>query len=150
MCKVFLFTPGTIEDCVSNLRFFIYILSLFVNTFSDGNLLIIAPGGVREALFSSADRYELMWGTFNYWRNCLTRILGQRMGFAKVILGANVVSKKCGNFICKLIFYFSLWYRCLLRTAEMPSGHLDGGENYLDGSTRRQDSLSVPFMEVFQ
>lgn len=62
MCKVFCFTPGTVDDCIESLR--------------QGNLLIIAPGGVREALFSSTDRYEIMWG--------------DRMGFAKVVKGANV------------------------------------------------------------
>jgi hypothetical protein len=64
MCKVFCITPGTVEDCVANLK--------------AGNLLIIAPGGVREALFSNPVTCEIMWG--------------QRMGFAKVVLGADVVS----------------------------------------------------------
>uniref|UniRef100_A0A914P9J7 Uncharacterized protein n=1 Tax=Panagrolaimus davidi TaxID=227884 RepID=A0A914P9J7_9BILA len=64
MCKVFCVTPGTVEDCVRNLQ--------------EGNLLIICPGGVREALFSNPVNYQVMWG--------------KRLGFAKVVLGANVVS----------------------------------------------------------
>jgi hypothetical protein len=62
MCKVFCVTPGTVEDCVRNLQ--------------EGNLLIICPGGVREALFSNPVNYQVMWG--------------KRLGFAKVVLGANV------------------------------------------------------------
>uniref|UniRef100_A0AC34F496 Phospholipid/glycerol acyltransferase domain-containing protein n=1 Tax=Panagrolaimus sp. ES5 TaxID=591445 RepID=A0AC34F496_9BILA len=62
MCKVFCVTPGTVEDCVHNLK--------------EGNLLIICPGGVREALFSNPVNYQVMWG--------------KRLGFAKVVLGANV------------------------------------------------------------
>lgn len=56
-------TPGTVEDCVSNLK--------------KGNLIIIAPGGVREALFSSSTNYQIMWG--------------RRLGFAKVVIGAGTV-----------------------------------------------------------
>lgn len=67
MCKVFCMTPGTVDDCISNLN--------------NGNMLIIAPGGVREALFSNPVNYQIMWG--------------KRLGFAKVVLGANVV---CFNF----------------------------------------------------
>lgn len=63
LCKVFCVTPGTVEDCVNNLK--------------EGNLLIIAPGGVREALFSNPVNYQIMWG--------------RRLGFAKVVLGANCV-----------------------------------------------------------
>uniref|UniRef100_A0A7E4W3Z6 PlsC domain-containing protein n=2 Tax=Panagrellus redivivus TaxID=6233 RepID=A0A7E4W3Z6_PANRE len=62
LCKVFCVTPGTVDDCIANLR--------------EGNLLIIAPGGVREALFSNPVNYQIMWG--------------HRLGFAKVVLGANV------------------------------------------------------------
>uniref|UniRef100_A0AC34PUA4 Phospholipid/glycerol acyltransferase domain-containing protein n=1 Tax=Panagrolaimus sp. JU765 TaxID=591449 RepID=A0AC34PUA4_9BILA len=61
MCKLFCVTPGTVEDCISNLK--------------QGNLLIIAPGGVREALFSNPVNYQIMWG--------------RRLGFAKVVLGSN-------------------------------------------------------------
>ena len=69
MCKVFCITPGTVDDCIANL--------------AQGNLLIIAPGGVREALFSNPVTYEIMWG--------------RRLGFAKVVLGANVVSQSVGR-----------------------------------------------------
>lgn len=47
------------EDCVARLR--------------DGHLLCIAPGGVREALFSDPAHYNIMWA--------------RRLGFARVILG---------------------------------------------------------------
>lgn len=59
VCKVFCITPGTVEDCVARLR--------------DGHLLCIAPGGVREALFSDPAHYNIMWA--------------RRLGFARVILG---------------------------------------------------------------
>ena len=74
ICKVFCITPGTVEDCVANLK--------------EGNLLCIYPGGVREALFSPPESYQIMWG--------------KRLGFAKVVLGANVVSGVSShlNFLC--------------------------------------------------
>lgn len=63
ICKVFCITPGTVEDCIARLK--------------DGHLLCIAPGGVREALFSDPSRYNIMWG--------------RRLGFAKVVVGADTV-----------------------------------------------------------
>lgn len=63
LCKVFFITPGTVEDCIKRLK--------------DGHLLCIAPGGVREALFSDSSRYNLIWA--------------QRLGFAKVIIGSSTV-----------------------------------------------------------
>ncbi|KAF7638143.1 PlsC domain-containing protein [Meloidogyne graminicola] len=80
MCKVFGMTPGTVDDCISTLK--------------DGHLLIIAPGGVREALFSNPINYETIWGN--------------RLGFAKVVLGANVVSRDA--------FRTPRWGRRLFRT----------------------------------
>ena len=56
ICKVFCVTPGTVEDCIANL--------------TAGNLLCIAPGGVREAQFSDSYIYPLLWG--------------KRLGFARV------------------------------------------------------------------
>lgn len=53
--------PGTIDTCADILR--------------KGNLLAIAPGGVREALFGD-ENYPLVWG--------------KRIGFAKVALEAKV------------------------------------------------------------
>ncbi|XP_035225585.1 transmembrane protein 68-like [Stegodyphus dumicola] len=53
--------PGTIDTCADILR--------------KGNLLAIAPGGVREALFGD-ESYPLIWGT--------------RKGFAKVAMEAKV------------------------------------------------------------
>lgn len=60
---MFCVTPGTVEDCVECLQ--------------AGNLQIIAPGGVREALFSNPVTYKIMWA--------------KRLGFAKVAQQANVV-----------------------------------------------------------
>lgn len=48
-----------------------------VNTLKKGYLLIISPGGVREALFSD-ETYVIMWGN--------------RKGFAQVAIDAKVVS----------------------------------------------------------
>uniref|UniRef100_A0A915D841 cystathionine beta-synthase n=1 Tax=Ditylenchus dipsaci TaxID=166011 RepID=A0A915D841_9BILA len=52
-------TAGSVEECTSILN--------------DGNLLIIAPGGLKEGLFSKD--YEIFWGN--------------RLGFAKVALASN-------------------------------------------------------------
>ncbi|KAI1691053.1 acyltransferase domain-containing protein [Ditylenchus destructor] len=60
-CKVLGITPGTIEDCVSTLR--------------EGKILIIAPGGVKEALFAD-ETYQMMWEN--------------RCGYAKVIKETSV------------------------------------------------------------
>lgn len=57
-------TVGTVDDCVTDLR--------------HGNLLCVAPGGVREALFSDSRTYSIMWA--------------KRLGFAKIALEAQVVS----------------------------------------------------------
>ena len=54
--------PGTIDTCAGILR--------------KGNLLAIAPGGVREALFGD-ETYPLIWKT--------------RIGFARVAMEAKVV-----------------------------------------------------------
>lgn len=49
-----------------------------VQLLQDGEVVCISPGGVREALFSES--YELIWGN--------------RQGFAKAALEANVVRSK--------------------------------------------------------
>ncbi|KAL3079776.1 hypothetical protein niasHS_014058 [Heterodera schachtii] len=88
ICKVFCMTPGTVEDCVATLR--------------QGHLLIIAPGGVREALFSNPVTYELMWG--------------RRLGFAKVVIGAGgvpVIPMFTEN--CREAFRTPRWGRRLTR-----------------------------------
>uniref|UniRef100_A0A183BND5 PlsC domain-containing protein n=1 Tax=Globodera pallida TaxID=36090 RepID=A0A183BND5_GLOPA len=87
ICKVFCMTPGTVEDCVA--------------TLSQGHVLIIAPGGVREALFSNPVTYELMWG--------------RRLGFAKVVLnsGAPVIPMFTEN--CREAFRTPRWGRRLTR-----------------------------------
>ncbi|CAL1546339.1 unnamed protein product [Lymnaea stagnalis] len=61
MMEVFNVAPGTVSSCVDVL--------------TNGHLLSIAPGGVREALFSD-ENYKLLWN--------------KRCGFAKVALQANV------------------------------------------------------------
>lgn len=57
-------TPGTVESCVELLK--------------QGEVLCIAPGGVREALFSDSRIYNLMWR--------------QRFGFVKIAMQTRVVS----------------------------------------------------------
>lgn len=49
--------------------------------------MIIAPGGVREALYCDPAKYNVMWG--------------KRLGFAKVALGANVVRNLHLTFLLK-------------------------------------------------
>ncbi|KAI6192825.1 PlsC domain-containing protein [Aphelenchoides fujianensis] len=87
ICKVFCITPGTVEDCVATLK--------------EGNLLIIAPGGVREALFSNPVNYQIMWG--------------KRLGFAKVILGADVPVIPVFTENCRDAFRTPRWGRRLTR-----------------------------------
>ncbi|XP_042241039.1 transmembrane protein 68-like isoform X1 [Homarus americanus] len=58
--EAFDITAGTISSCIQ--------------TLSEGHILSISPGGVREAQFSDHN-YQLMWG--------------KRAGFAKVAIGAN-------------------------------------------------------------
>ncbi|KAI6211996.1 PlsC domain-containing protein [Aphelenchoides besseyi] len=87
ICKVFCITPGTVEDCIANLK--------------AGNLLIIAPGGVREALFSNPVNYQIMWG--------------KRLGFAKVILGADVPVIPVLTENCREAFRTPRWGRKLFR-----------------------------------
>lgn len=87
MCKVFCITPGTVDDCIANL--------------AQGNLLIIAPGGVREALFSNPVTYEIMWG--------------RRLGFAKVVLGANVPVIPMFTENCREAFRTPRWCRRICR-----------------------------------
>ncbi|KAK0398419.1 hypothetical protein QR680_002585 [Steinernema hermaphroditum] len=87
ICKVFCVTPGTVEDCVQNLN--------------DGNLLCIAPGGVREALFSDAATYQIMWG--------------KRLGFAKVVLGSNTAVIPMFTENCRDAFRTPHWGRKMFR-----------------------------------
>ncbi|KAH7729626.1 Cytochrome oxidase assembly protein 1 [Aphelenchoides avenae] len=87
ICKVFCMTPGTVQDCVTNLK--------------AGNLLIIAPGGVREALFSNADSYQIMWG--------------RRLGFANVVLGSGTPVIPMFTENCRDAFRTPAWGRKLFR-----------------------------------
>ncbi|CAK5050933.1 unnamed protein product [Meloidogyne enterolobii] len=87
MCKVFGMTPGTVDDCIKTLK--------------DGHLLIIAPGGVREALFSNPVNYETIWGN--------------RLGFAKVVIGADVPVIPMFTENCRDAFRTPRWGRRLFR-----------------------------------
>ena len=64
MLEAFECTPGNIESCTKVL--------------SEGNLIAISPGGVREALFGDHN-YRLIWG--------------KRSGFAKAAIAGKSVSK---------------------------------------------------------
>ncbi|KAI1713940.1 acyltransferase domain-containing protein [Ditylenchus destructor] len=103
ICKVFCITPGTIEDCVA--------------TLNEGHLLIIAPGGVREALFSSSATYQIMWG--------------KRLGFAKVVLGANVPAIPIFTENCRDAFRTPRWgrkiFRILYEKTRLPVCPIYGG-----------------------
>jgi len=61
LMDVFRVLPGTIDNCVEILR--------------NGELLVILPGGVREAMFGD-ENYQILWG--------------ERIGFAKVALEAKI------------------------------------------------------------
>uniref|UniRef100_A0A915BFN6 Acyltransferase n=1 Tax=Parascaris univalens TaxID=6257 RepID=A0A915BFN6_PARUN len=87
ICKVFCITPGTVEDCIARLK--------------DGHLLCIAPGGVREALFSDPSRYNIMWG--------------RRLGFAKVVLGADTPVIPMFTENCRDAFRTPRWGRKMFR-----------------------------------
>lgn len=94
MCKIFCVIPGTREDCIELLN--------------NGHLLCIAPGGLREALFSDPARYNLMWA--------------KRLGFARVIVATNtVVCHFLLRFFQKFLFtksvsccFLTIWLRSLL------------------------------------
>ncbi|XP_067929542.1 DGAT1/2-independent enzyme synthesizing storage lipids-like [Watersipora subatra] len=58
LMKVFQVQPGTVEGCTKLLK--------------EGNIVAIAPGGIREALFSH--NYDLLWN--------------KRLGFAKVAIAS--------------------------------------------------------------
>lgn len=73
LLEAFEITPGSVEHCVDML--------------SQGHILAISPGGVREALFSDHN-YEIIWG--------------QRVGFSKVALKARVVSHYSVTILLKL------------------------------------------------
>ncbi|CAD5219814.1 unnamed protein product [Bursaphelenchus okinawaensis] len=87
ICKVFCVTPGTVEDCVACLK--------------EGCLQIIAPGGVREALFSNPVTYKVMWA--------------KRLGFAKVVQGAKVPVIPVFTENCRDAFRTPRWGRKLFR-----------------------------------
>uniref|UniRef100_F1KW09 Transmembrane protein 68 n=1 Tax=Ascaris suum TaxID=6253 RepID=F1KW09_ASCSU len=87
ICKVFCITPGTVEDCIARLK--------------DGHLLCIAPGGVREALFSDPSRYNIMWG--------------RRLGFAKVVVGADTPVIPMFTENCRDAFRTPRWGRKMFR-----------------------------------
>uniref|UniRef100_A0A0N5CDP6 PlsC domain-containing protein n=1 Tax=Strongyloides papillosus TaxID=174720 RepID=A0A0N5CDP6_STREA len=87
LCKVFCITPGTVEDCIRELK--------------EGHLLSVAPGGVREAQYSNPNTYEIMWA--------------QRLGFAKVVKGARCAVIPMFTENCREAFRTPRWARKLLR-----------------------------------
>ncbi|VDD87244.1 unnamed protein product [Enterobius vermicularis] len=87
MCKIFCVIPGTREDCIELLN--------------NGHLLCIAPGGLREALFSDPARYNLMWA--------------KRLGFARVIVATNTVVIPMFTENCRDAFRTPTWGRKMLR-----------------------------------
>ncbi|CAJ0929080.1 unnamed protein product, partial [Mesorhabditis belari] len=87
LCKLFSVTPGTVEDCTANLN--------------DGHLLCIAPGGVREALFSDPHLYDIMWG--------------KRLGFARVVLNSKTPVIPMFTENCRDAFRTPEWGRTFLR-----------------------------------
>lgn len=86
LMEVFNVTPGTVHSCVEVL--------------GQNNILAIAPGGVREALFGD-ENYSLMWG--------------KRCGFAKVALQANVPIIPMFTENCREAFRTPSWGRAWLR-----------------------------------
>lgn len=87
ICKVFCITPGTVEECTARLL--------------SGHLLCIAPGGVREALFSDPSRYNVMWS--------------KRLGFAKVIVGSKAPVIPMFTENCRDAFRTPRWGRKMFR-----------------------------------
>ncbi|XP_076463071.1 DGAT1/2-independent enzyme synthesizing storage lipids-like [Babylonia areolata] len=86
MMEVLNVTTGTAPRCLEIL--------------ANNNLLAIAPGGVREALFAD-ENYSIMWG--------------KRSGFADVALQANVPVIPMFTENCREAFRTPKWGRTLLR-----------------------------------
>ncbi|CAJ0571738.1 unnamed protein product, partial [Mesorhabditis spiculigera] len=103
LCKLFSVTPGTVEDCTANLN--------------DGHLLCIAPGGVREALFSDPHLYDIMWG--------------KRLGFARVVLNSKTPVIPMFTENCRDAFRTPEWGRSFFRwvyeKTKMPLCPIYGG-----------------------
>ncbi|PIC35256.1 hypothetical protein B9Z55_014673 [Caenorhabditis nigoni] len=87
LCKLFSITAGTVEECTEELK--------------EGNLLCIAPGGVREALFSDPNVYDILWG--------------KRLGFAKVIIGSKTPVIPMFTENCRESFRTPEWGRSFFR-----------------------------------
>ncbi|VDM69617.1 unnamed protein product, partial [Strongylus vulgaris] len=87
ICKVFSITAGTVEECTNQLR--------------EGNLLCIAPGGVREALFSDPNVYDMLWG--------------KRLGFARVVINARTPVIPMFTENCRESFRTPVWGRSFFR-----------------------------------
>uniref|UniRef100_A0A915KKA9 Phospholipid/glycerol acyltransferase domain-containing protein n=1 Tax=Romanomermis culicivorax TaxID=13658 RepID=A0A915KKA9_ROMCU len=87
LMEVFCITSGTVESCTERLK--------------EGNLLCVAPGGVREALFSDSDTYKLLWSN--------------RVGFAKVAVNAETCVIPMFTENCREVFRTPYWARWLLR-----------------------------------
>lgn len=75
IAKAFGITAGTVDTCIDILK--------------GGDLLQISPGGVYEAQFGD-NTYKMLWK--------------DRKGFAKVALGAQVVSVTSLNYIYHITY----------------------------------------------
>ncbi|CAD6195190.1 unnamed protein product [Caenorhabditis auriculariae] len=87
LCKMFSIMAGTVEECTAQLK--------------DGHLLCIAPGGVREALFSDPNVYDILWG--------------KRLGFAKVVIGSRAPVIPMFTENCRESFRTPEWGRTFFR-----------------------------------
>lgn len=103
ICKVFSITAGTVEECTKELK--------------EGNLLCIAPGGVREALFSDPNVYDILWG--------------KRLGFARVVINARTPVIPMFTENCRESFRTPEWGRSFFRwvyeRTKMPLCPIYGG-----------------------
>ncbi|PAV64836.1 hypothetical protein WR25_01060 [Diploscapter pachys] len=87
LCKMFSITAGTVDECTTELN--------------EGNLLCIAPGGVREALFSDPNVYDILWG--------------KRLGFAKVVIASKTPVIPMFTENCRESFRTPEWGRSFFR-----------------------------------
>ncbi|KAK6015644.1 hypothetical protein OSTOST_18928, partial [Ostertagia ostertagi] len=116
ICKVFSITAGTVEECTAQLQ--------------EGNLLCIAPGGrimeesvilyvagVREALFSDPNVYDILWG--------------KRLGFARVVINSRTPVIPMFTENCRESFRTPVWgrsfFRWIYEKTKMPLCPIYGG-----------------------
>lgn len=77
--------------------------------------------------------------------------LGDRMGFAKVVKGANVVSLIFYEFLSYLLVrILSPSYHCLLKIVVMRFEHRDGDGSFSEGFMKRLDFHYARYTVVFR